>query len=64
MKIIIYAFTYLKKHPFQMSLFVMVNIVIWFSAIVLPYITGNFIDSLVKRDAVQYIYKYAFLILS
>lgn len=63
MKIIKYAFTYLKKHPFQMALFVLVNIVIWFAAIFLPYITGNFIDSLVKRDAMQYIYKYAFFIL-
>lgn len=64
MKIIKYAFTYLKKHPFQMALFVLVNIVIWLAAIILPYITGNFIDSLVKQDAMQYIYKYAFFILA
>lgn len=63
MKIIKYVSTYLKKHPFQIILFVVINIAIWFATIALPYITGNFIDSLVQRNAIQYIYKFAFLIL-
>lgn len=63
MKIIKYTSTYLKKHPFQMAVFFFLNITIWAISISLPYITGAFIDKLLMNNAINYLYKFASLIL-
>ncbi|MGN6713636.1 ATP-binding cassette domain-containing protein [Anaerocolumna jejuensis] len=63
MKIIKYSIAYLKKHLVLMIIFFILNIGIWGTTILIPYITGTFIDHLLARDATTYLYRFASLIL-
>lgn len=62
MKILKYSFPYIIKHPYQMILFILLNLAIWATAISLPYITGTFIDSLIRNDAIDHVFIFALII--
>jgi len=50
MKIIAFLITYIKKHKRQVSLFMLLNLVLWAISILTPFIVGEYIDRVVESD--------------
>jgi len=47
MKIVRFMKNYVFKHKFKMIWFILLNLVLWALSMLIPYVTGNYIDNLI-----------------
>ena len=53
---------YLMKHLLKLTAFLIFNLIVIINSLILPYITGDFIDSLITADNSSFILTYIFLV--
>lgn len=63
MKVFKYGWQYLTRHKLYLTTFVILNLIISFISILMPFITGKYIDFLVLKKDIKTIYYFSFIIL-
>ena len=63
-KIIRFISRYAKKYMGSIALFVLLSVITWSATIAIPYVTGNYIDTLVNVKTIKYVYSFALLVLA
>ncbi|MGV8147121.1 MAG: ABC transporter transmembrane domain-containing protein, partial [Alkaliphilus sp.] len=63
MKVFMFAKKFILKYWGKLFVFIMISFLAWCLSIILPYITGLYIDALVKTTDISFVTKFTLLIL-
>jgi len=63
MKVFKYGWEYLTRHKMFLVIFVILNLLISFISILMPFITGKYIDFLLSKENIKIIYYFSVIIL-